>query len=1404
MFDYLAFVYAGIGESSGDAQEDGTNLADECLKKLDAINNKDRFPPKLLILLASPEYLRKQKAAALLKGINRTFASKYENVKLIGSSVGGVFFDRKVYPNGALLICLASKLIDAQIGFGKNARHNPEAAVTQLLTHLKIDPSGQIDPNPLANRVIMTFMPGCYQQDGTSPTYPAPELHRRLYEGVQTRIWLVGGVSSANDRTRKRDGFQFIGEEVLHDSIVAANIVTGVPIGLSLNDSLESTHEILRVTKVAKDKKNILEFNGKRADEQLDLSARNLMLAKLSPTGERTVDIPLALNDGSGAIQMLREFKRDNYFEVFRPGRKIVQTAVKGIKEAKKKVYVKTPIASLLFACKAYNPSDERGLANAEDALSKIEKFLKGKSTQYRPCVGGFFDGEIGVDEIGRSRLTNGGVGYVIFGDELRERTPLYEGVSALARYGHKLLAGPDLTPASIYDTIRNALQIISETGFSGAMLSVKLTNLDRKRGERKRFIIAREVPFIIAREAVGARFTKILAETQREWDGPDILALVARDTQPRFISDSRNDLTCDPKAIKRSGIISQYILPLKRLDDSVFGTLQVDLGDLRHLSPEAFRKTEKARMLDCFAEVFSASINRIVNAVENKIMLELDKALEQSLSATRLLDGIETFFAAAGKAFGVPMGHLRLLRESAADSQQPKKTLVLETGFGACYEAEKHKRRELDADDFSPICLAFRSTEPHVVNDVSSDDAFQAMLKSVESDPELYSELKTTRSYAAVAFKNERGEQLGAVSFGAPQPWFFLRLHRTALQALAERLGFLIEHLKAKIARDFLHAVSPKLTKRNLNDATKIFQNITVDFRKALGAEVASLYLWDEDTRKYVLRAASKWKDDRWIHAAKYDEDSGWIGVTAINDKPLYVPDLRKHYLDKGYEFPYGRYSKYMFGEPLSEYFVVEAIGLPLQIGPDIFGVLTLYRRIQAGQRTGFVTTNIKLLQEGAYNAAGLINAVLWHRADKWEKQEDDRRHRLYEGLSAGDDSSFESRICREVLKSFAAAEVEFYRIDGPGNVINATWIAGYRRSADAKRTDKLSAATGDHKEIINQTFSTKSHRRIYRVVSKRLQLSEDCWEDPAQLRIEGKVNQVCIPLIGDRKYIAALVVHWRIDGEQGFSLETIHNAFHLQILGRILGSAYSKDRIKKRAERSKQAVHTAGLYVFQHAHKLVNAIETLYAMGRSIKSAKDMDSVKTKAKLLESKAEHYIETLDWVFDLGELIQDPAREKLSLQKLVTDCWQGIKASGRSPIDQTAFDIDPEILVVADPKLIREVFINLMNNGVAAMKKKKKQTGIKTRLKVNASVSEDKETVRIVFEDNGVGMTPKQKRNAIRGFKPTGQHFRNIHHKGVGVLISLYLLGVQDGVLEYESERGKGTRAIVTLPNVRR
>ena len=88
MSDYLAFVYGGLAQPSGDTIEDGNELARQCLHQL-ADLDKDRFPPRLLILLASPAYLQRLNAPSdWTKRVVRHFRDTSRTVCSVAVSLG--------------------------------------------------------------------------------------------------------------------------------------------------------------------------------------------------------------------------------------------------------------------------------------------------------------------------------------------------------------------------------------------------------------------------------------------------------------------------------------------------------------------------------------------------------------------------------------------------------------------------------------------------------------------------------------------------------------------------------------------------------------------------------------------------------------------------------------------------------------------------------------------------------------------------------------------------------------------------------------------------------------------------------------------------------------------------------------------------------------------------------------------------------------------------------------------------------------------------------------------------------------------------------------------------------------------------------------------------------------------
>jgi len=1373
MHSYLAFLHSGIETYTGKAIEDGKRLAIDCIEQLKKLDNPNQFPPRLLILLASPSYLAKDEALQLVQGIHQTFQESfggpdYEDVPLIGSSVAAVFFkhpalDNRVHERGALLMCLASRLIKAKVAVGPMARENPEAAVEALLKEFGLNPKEEVDPNPLADRTLLTFLPG-FGAQGVTPGYPAPGILRLLRKGLKTRIRIAGGVSSAGDPNRGAPGLQFAGREVFEDAVVAARIITGIPIGSSLAHGLTPTGQVLRVKTLSQDRRTIEEFVEGFPAEVIRKAGEHVLLGRISLDLEPMTAIPRIDTDNRSA-QLIREIGEQDYFEILRPDpENILKTALGCITWPRDRLLIQNPAASLILICNAWRLRYQKAGLDIERSLRLMEEQIPGA-----PCVGGFVDGEVGEDETGRSLFDNGSVTGIVFGDEMRERTPLHRGFRALAKYGPKLTrtAKPsDERPVAelIDEAIDAALQIVVEAGFPGAMLSLILRN--------------REDQFIVGRKALGRRFEKIVDETRRSCSGDDILAVVYCEREPRPIE-------------------GEYLIPLMQLGRQVRAILQVDLGGVRKPKP-----TEED-VLDSFGDVISASLNRLFNWLEVDVGRKLDQALNESLSKKTVEEGLQHLIAKAVDVFGVKMGHARLANHET-------RQLILAAGIGDCYESAKEIRRSAGFEEVTPLCWAIKKDDVTVVNDTQSDYVYQQMCRNYASNPQLLAALKKMGSYMTVAFKNEAGVKLGALNLASTKEWFFTRSHMLALLSLGKQIGYLVEHFRRKESEEaamkrvkFVLNASPRLAEvEDLDDMSGELEKAIKRFCEEARAQWGSLYIWDEDREYYILRAQYGWHKTEWVNAARYSRSDGWTGASAVKGLPIHIPDLYQHYLDNQYD---QRYTAEAFGFTLSEEVTVEAIGVPLIVGANQLGVLTLYRR-KEGQSIGFTTIDREELLEGASGIAGLASALLARRTERWEEAEKHRRKDVYHTLSQQEDRrTFAMRVCQEVLRSYRAIRADFYKVEKKvektRTEIKLIWIDGFSRAPGSEEIREEKYLPPDLPELVKKTSSDKDVR------VQRRELTKDERGNPRLAATEGLVERACIPLVSGKELIGILDLRWRVGAEQASTIDALHSKDYLFGLGEDIASVYRRHQIKMEAERSQRAAEAAGAYSFQQAHRLGNVVQRIYRLAQSIKENKDEKGREEKIGKLLKTTETAREMTGSILELGESVVYQVCAGYPLYRLVNKALKGIDSDKlkhiRSGKIELAMDISKDIIVYVDPKLTREAFVNLINNAIQAILNKDKTEKDKTEpqnatsgngITITAAVTEDRRDITIVFEDTGVGMSKSRKENALRGF------FSTKGHRGVGVLISTVLLTAQGGLLAYESEEGAGTRAIVTLP----
>lgn len=175
--------------------------------------------------------------------------------------------------------------------------------------------------------------------------------------------------------------------------------------------------------------------------------------------------------------------------------------------------------------------------------------------------------------------------------------------------------------------------------------------------------------------------------------------------------------------------------------------------------------------------------------------------------------------------------------------------------------------------------------------------------------------------------------------------------------------------------------------------------------------------------------------------------------------------------------------------------------------------------------------------------------------------------------------------------------------------------------------------------------------------------------------------------------------------------------------------------------------------------------------------------------------KASHHLLTLiNQVLDLAKVESGKLELQLGEQdigKLLDDCLPLLQTLA----DEKQVNLDiaepPDLPVIADPMRLKQVLINLLNNGI----KYNKPGGT-----LSLSYDQIGRFLRVRIQDSGIGISEKNQQMLFRSFSRLGQENSSTEGSGVGLVITKSLLEAMHGKLDFESEENVGTTFWFDLP----
>lgn len=153
----------------------------------------------------------------------------------------------------------------------------------------------------------------------------------------------------------------------------------------------------------------------------------------------------------------------------------------------------------------------------------------------------------------------------------------------------------------------------------------------------------------------------------------------------------------------------------------------------------------------------------------------------------------------------------------------------------------------------------------------------------------------------------------------------------------------------------------------------------------------------------------------------------------------------------------------------------------------------------------------------------------------------------------------------------------------------------------------------------------------------------------------------------------------------------------------------------------------------------------------------------------------------------------------LNTDELIADSCNASRMKNFSKFNQIKHYTDT-IFIEADKISLVNALSNLLNNATYWAYKYQEELGNGDKAEVTLELSKENNNINIIISDNGPGMDENTMKDIFKlGVTGRGENGGS----GIGLAETLYAVRQHGGDIKVESESGKGTRFIVTLPRLK-
>ncbi|MBI5057417.1 MAG: HAMP domain-containing protein [Nitrospirae bacterium] len=259
----------------------------------------------------------------------------------------------------------------------------------------------------------------------------------------------------------------------------------------------------------------------------------------------------------------------------------------------------------------------------------------------------------------------------------------------------------------------------------------------------------------------------------------------------------------------------------------------------------------------------------------------------------------------------------------------------------------------------------------------------------------------------------------------------------------------------------------------------------------------------------------------------------------------------------------------------------------------------------------------------------------------------------------------------------------------------------------------------------------------------------------------------------------------------DETYSLAMSFNTMldHLQLTQESLEKSMDLLQEKQAQLVESEKLASLGTLASGVAHELNNPLNNIYLATQTLYNEIDLEHSPEIVK--ESVKDIFSQTLRVKRIVGDLLEfarakGPEFRRINLVDVVNKVLKQMTATGETANVKYSLHANEDFEISADSLMLEQVFVNLFGNAIDAM-------GGSGSLDIAIDRKDD--LVKIRISDTGKGVPPE---NMLKIFDP----FFTTKEKGTGLGLAIVfsIIKKHNGEIDVQSEPGKGTTFIITLP----